>query len=109
MATGQPCCWRFLIAWQVRLSYKTRTDKLTKCPRFMIKTHPEKPMKTTTIFLLLTVAFANCFAQAPKSDRQQFISADGRVALMHVRVIDGSGAAPREDQTIIIADGKIQS
>src|SRR6476620_3665173 len=75
----------------------------------MIKTHPEKPMKTTTIFLLLTIAFANCFAQAPQSDRQQFIRADGRVALMHVRVIDGSGAAPREDQTIIIADGKIQS
>jgi imidazolonepropionase-like amidohydrolase len=31
------------------------------------------------------------------------------VALAHVRVIDGTGAAPRDDQTIVIADGKIQS
>jgi len=31
------------------------------------------------------------------------------VALIHVRVIDGTGSAAREDQTIIISDGKIQS
>jgi len=31
------------------------------------------------------------------------------VALTHVRVIDGTGAAAREDQTIIIRDGKIDS
>jgi imidazolonepropionase-like amidohydrolase len=31
------------------------------------------------------------------------------VALTHVRVIDGTGSAAREDQTIIIFDGKIQS
>src|ERR1035438_1129517 len=29
------------------------------------------------------------------------------VALQHVRVIDGTGAAPREDQTVIIDHGKI--
>jgi imidazolonepropionase-like amidohydrolase len=29
------------------------------------------------------------------------------VALTHARVIDGTGAAPREDQTVIIRDGKI--
>ena len=29
------------------------------------------------------------------------------VALQHVRVIDGAGAAPREDQTVIIDHGKI--
>src|SRR6266436_5555549 len=29
------------------------------------------------------------------------------VALMHVRVIDGTGAAPKEDQTLIIRDGNI--
>ena len=29
------------------------------------------------------------------------------IALTHVRVIDGTGAAPRDDQTIIIRDGKI--
>lgn len=31
------------------------------------------------------------------------------IALTHARVIDGTGAAPRADQTIIIADGKIRS
>ena len=67
-------------------------------------------MKTTPTLLLLCVAFVNCFAQAPQSDRQQFIRAEARViALTHVRVIDATGAAPREDQTIVIADGKIQS
>jgi imidazolonepropionase-like amidohydrolase len=31
------------------------------------------------------------------------------VALEHVRVIDGTGAAPAENQTLVISDGKIQS
>jgi predicted amidohydrolase YtcJ len=48
------------------------------------------------------------FAQAP--DRQQFIRVEApAVALAHVRVIDGTGAAPRDDQTIVISGGKILS
>ena len=67
-------------------------------------------MKTTTTLLLLCIACVNCFAQAPQSDRQQFIRAEAPVvALTHVRVIDGTGAVPRDDQTIIIVDGKLQS
>ncbi|MGB9361405.1 MAG: amidohydrolase, partial [Candidatus Sulfotelmatobacter sp.] len=31
------------------------------------------------------------------------------VALTHVRVIDGTGTAAREDQTIILNNGKIES
>ena len=31
------------------------------------------------------------------------------IALTHVRVIDGTGAAAREDQTVVISQGKIQS
>ena len=31
------------------------------------------------------------------------------VALTHVIVIDGTGAAPRSDQTVVIADGRIQA
>ena len=65
---------------------------------------------TTTLLLLLSIAFVNCLAQAPQSDRQQFIRAEAPVvALTHVRVIDGTGAVPREDQTIVITNGKIQS
>src|SRR5512132_2693782 len=67
-------------------------------------------MKTTTALLLLFSVFIACLAQAPTSDRQQFIRVEAPViALAHVRVIDGTGAAPRDDQTIVIADGKIQS
>lgn len=37
-----------------------------------------------------------------------FVTVDACVfALTHVRVIDGTGAPAREDQTIVVADGKI--
>jgi imidazolonepropionase-like amidohydrolase len=64
-------------------------------------------MKITTAFLLLLAAFINCFAQRPDAE---FIRVEAPViALTRLRVIDGTGAAPRQDQTIIIADGKIKS
>lgn len=65
-------------------------------------------MKTTlSILALLFCCVTNVFTQTP--DRQ-FIRTDSKViALTHVRVIDGTGAAPKDDQTIIISDGKIQS
>src|SRR5689334_8432129 len=67
-----------------------------------------KPMKIKlSFFLLLLCCATTLFAQAP--DRQ-FIRTDAKViALAHVRVIDGTGAAPKDDQTIVISDGKIQS
>jgi imidazolonepropionase-like amidohydrolase len=66
-------------------------------------------MKTTTIlFLLFTLSIVG-LAQGPPSDRQQFIRAEAPViALTHVRVIDGTGAAPVDDQTIVISEGKVQ-
>lgn len=67
-------------------------------------------MKPLTALLLLLNVLIVSVAQAPTSERQQFIRVDAPViALVHVRVIDGTGAAPRDDQTIVIADGKIQS
>jgi imidazolonepropionase-like amidohydrolase len=37
-----------------------------------------------------------------------FVKEDANViALTHVRVVDGTGSAPRADQTLVIADGKI--
>ncbi|MGQ0763642.1 MAG: amidohydrolase family protein [Acidobacteriota bacterium] len=64
-------------------------------------------MKTTTVVLLLLTICLPTFAQ-PQSDRQQFIRYDAPViALKNVRVIDGTGASAREDQTIVIRDGKI--
>lgn len=56
---------------------------------------------------LLLVAAVSSLAQAP--DRQQFIRVEApTIALTHVRVIDGTGAAARDDQTITISGGKIQ-
>src|SRR3989441_3393339 len=70
----------------------------------------EDSMKTTTAFFLLLSVFNTCLAQTSQSDRQQFIRVEAAViALTHVRVIDGTGAAPLEDQTIVITDGKIAS
>jgi imidazolonepropionase-like amidohydrolase len=65
-------------------------------------------MKTTTALFLLFIISVVGLAQGPQSDRQQFIRTEAPViALTHVRVIDGTGAAPLEDQTIVISDGKI--
>lgn len=54
---------------------------------------------------------ALCLAQAaPKLDKEvrAFVKEDAPViALTHVRLIDGTGAAPRTDQTLVIRDGKI--
>ena len=67
-------------------------------------------MKTTTVLLLLLSVSISGLAQGPAADRQQFIRVEAPViALTHVRVIEGTGGAPLEDQTIVIADGKIQS
>jgi imidazolonepropionase-like amidohydrolase len=61
----------------------------------------------TTLFLLFALCITS-LAQAP-SERQQFIRVESPVvALTHLRVIDGTGAAPLEDQTIVIGGGKIQ-
>ncbi len=54
-----------------------------------------------------------CWAQAaPKlsPEARAFVKEDASViALTHVRVIDGTGVAPRTDQTLVIAEGKISS
>jgi hypothetical protein len=64
------------------------------------------------IFLLawwLSAAIVIAQSQKP-GDVAAFISVDAPVfVLNHVRVIDGTGAAAKEDQAIVIANGKIQS
>jgi imidazolonepropionase-like amidohydrolase len=56
--------------------------------------------------LLCATAFPQQFSDAVKP----FIKVQApRIALMHVRVIDGTGAPAKDDQTVIIANGKIVS
>jgi imidazolonepropionase-like amidohydrolase len=64
-------------------------------------------MKFGTLGLLLLILTINMVAQAP-GDFQQFIRVNApTIALTNVRVIDGTGAAPLENQTILIEGGKI--
>jgi imidazolonepropionase-like amidohydrolase len=67
-------------------------------------------MRLLFLFGSLLIA-AIAVAQSRKSsDVAAFISVDTPVfVLNHVRVIDGTGAAAKEDQTVAIANGKIQS
>lgn len=45
---------------------------------------------------------------APQQTVRPFVKVDGeRIALRHVRVIDGTGRPPLEDRTILLQDGKI--
>jgi imidazolonepropionase-like amidohydrolase len=67
-------------------------------------------MRTSIGLSLIFTVFFVCMAQTPQTERQQFVRIESPVvALTHVRVVDGTGAAPLEDQTIVISDGKIQS
>jgi imidazolonepropionase-like amidohydrolase len=69
----------------------------------------------TTLALFLSLGF---FVSSGRSQSFQTLSAEAKrfvklhapiIALTHVRVIDGTGAPAREEQTLVIADGKIQS
>ena len=58
-----------------------------------------------TAFTLLPVfpVLPALSAQAPSANVQRFISVDDPVvALTHVRVVDGTGAPPAEDQTVVL-------
>src|SRR5258708_38624151 len=67
-------------------------------------------MRITTAFFLLFIISVVGLAQGPAADRQQFIRTEAPlIALTHVRVIDGTGAAPLDDQTIVIREGRVKS
>jgi len=60
---------------------------------------------------LVMLAPATLPAQRPDSlatDVRQYVVVDsGLVALTHVLLVDGTGAAPKPDQTIVIRDGRV--
>jgi imidazolonepropionase-like amidohydrolase len=61
-----------------------------------------------SLFVVAGADGAGAAPPAPPPPRMAFVSVDAPVvALTHARVIDGTGAAPRSDQTLIIRDGKI--
>jgi imidazolonepropionase-like amidohydrolase len=57
---------------------------------------------------MLSVIVVPLHAQGRGNQIRQFIKTDAAViALTHVKVIDGTGAAPSDDQTVVISGGKI--
>jgi imidazolonepropionase-like amidohydrolase len=64
-------------------------------------------MKIIRIISVVLI-FASLASAQAQSDRQQFIRVEAPViALTNVRVIDGTGAAPLENHTVVISGGKI--
>jgi imidazolonepropionase-like amidohydrolase len=65
-------------------------------------------MQRILIALAVFCSVTLCFAPQPALTTKDFIRVQSPViALEHVRVIDGTGAAAKNDQTIVIAGGKI--
>lgn len=62
------------------------------------------------LLLLSLLAAPASRGQSLSPDFKSFVSVDAPVvALTHVRVVDGTGAPAREDQTIVISGGKVQA
>ena len=62
----------------------------------------------TIVCAVIVAGIASAQTLAPQV--RAFVKVDSPVvALTHVRVIDGTGAAAREDQTVILSNGKITS
>jgi imidazolonepropionase-like amidohydrolase len=62
--------------------------------------------------LAIAVTLCACpgWTQTLSPEVREFVTVDAPVvALIHVRVIDGTGAAAKEDQTVILDRGKIES
>jgi imidazolonepropionase-like amidohydrolase len=60
------------------------------------------------IYLLLFAA--QVFGQTLSPEVREFVKVDAPVlALTHVRVVDGTGSPAREDQTVLLTKGKIES
>lgn len=72
-------------------------------PRRIVRISPR--LSVVAAVLLLTASPA---AQRQPNGVRQFVSVDAPVvALTHVRVIDGTGAPARDDQTLVMRDGTI--
>lgn len=60
--------------------------------------------------LMLAGCCALAAAQTLSPEVRAFVKVDAPlIALTHVRVIDGTGAAAREDQSVVVSKGKIES
>lgn len=70
----------------------------------------EQLMSKVFVAGFIVACCATIGAQTLHPEVRPFVKVDSSVvALTHVRVVDGTGAAAREDQTVVISNGKIES
>ena len=75
-----------------------------------VASRPHEDFMHKRLAVLLLASVVPAAAQSFSPEVKQFIKVDTPVvALTHVRVIDGTGAPARDDQTVIISHGKIES
>jgi hypothetical protein len=68
------------------------------------------PMRHLTVIVCLLIAAAAYGQAHSATDVAPFITVNAPVfVLSHVRVIDGTGTAAKEDQSVVISSGKIQT
>jgi imidazolonepropionase-like amidohydrolase len=66
--------------------------------------------KLAVVITLIVACSTGLVAQTLSPQVRGFVKVDAPVVVLsHVRVIDGTGAAAREDQTVVISKGKIES
>jgi hypothetical protein len=67
-------------------------------------------LRSTFLICCIAVSAASSLQSRLPPDVAPFVFVNAPVIVLnHVRVIDGTGAAPKEDQVIVIANGNIQS
>ena len=67
-------------------------------------------MRKVLWILIMAAPWLLAHGQTLSPDVKEFVKIDAPlIALEHVRVIDGTGTPARDDQTIVLANGKIQS
>ena len=63
-----------------------------------------------TVSVLTLLACANASAQTPSAEVRKFLKYDDDlIALTHVRIVDGTGAAAQENRTVVLRRGRIES
>src|SRR5262245_61349493 len=107
--TASPSCW----------PAAGPSRRLAASPPLWLAASSSRWLAASLVWLALAAAAGPTFAAAPAvaatpastaapAALKPYISEDSPVLVLnHVRVIDGTGAAPVEDQRVDIADGKI--